>query len=136
MIYSYTNTDQAVVTDGGLVYNVDEIKTGCTVAHTAGTSPFTLNRPGYYYVTVTAVAGATTTGDVQLTLYNKSTPVDGALATANSTGLDNVVDLTLNAIIKVLPSCCAIDNTAILTVVNTGVDATYSNTTISITKIA
>ena len=53
-----------------------------------------------------------------------------------STGTSDIVDLTINTIIKVCPSCCAIDNSAAISVVNTGIGAIYSNTTITITKIA
>ena len=138
MIYSYSDKDQAVVSEGGLVYNFDSIKTGCTVSHVEGTSTFTLSRPGYYYVIVTATGAATETGtgEITLTLYNKTTPVDGAIATASSDGLTDVADLVINAIVKVAPSCCVVNNAAVLTVVNTGADATYANTTITITKIA
>lgn len=38
-------------------------------------------------------------------------------------------------IIKVPPSCCAVDNTANLTLVNTGVAAIFTNVNINITKL-
>jgi len=56
------------------VYNVDPVKTGCTVTHTPGTSVFTLNKSGYYYVIVTAsgAPSATGTDPIEISLYNGS----------------------------------------------------------------
>lgn len=138
MIYSYTNSDQTIATNGKLAYATDAIKTGCTVRHTPGGTTFNLVKPGYYYVTVTAVgaASATATTPLVLQLFNGSNAVAGATASELSTGTSDIVDLTINTIIKVCPSCCAIDNSVAISVVNTGISAIYSNTTITITKIA
>lgn len=136
MIYSYSDKDQTVDVNAGLVYNFDEVKTSCTVAHTAGTSVFTLARPGYYYVVVSASGAPSAAGDVQLTLYNGANAISGATALDTSTGTDDIVNLTIPAIIQVRPSCCAVDNTVYLTVINTGSEATFANTAITITKLA
>ena len=48
---------------------------------------------------------------------------------------DGAVNLAFSTIIKVPPSCCAIDNAVSLTLVNTGVAATYTNVNINITKL-
>lgn len=138
MIYSYNTKEQTLATDAALIYSVDEIKTGTTVSHVGGTSTFVLNKAGYYYVTVTAVgaASAAATEPITITLYNGADPISGGVASALSSDETNVATLVINLILPVRPSCCAIDNTVNLMVVNTGVEATYTNTTITITKLA
>lgn len=138
MIYSYNVSEQNVDANGALIYAIDAVKTGITVTHSAGTSTFTLNRPGYYYVTVTASGAASSEGTdpISLALYNGTDAIPGAVASATSTTATDIVNLTINTIIPVRPSCCAIDNTVNLIVMNTGVATTFSNTAITITKLA
>ena len=134
MISSYNTTTQAVLAEGLVNFSTDRILTGCTVTRDGST--FQLNKPGYYYVTFNAVAAATETlGELTVELYNNGVAVLGALASSTTTVAGNNSDYAFSTIIRVAPSCCAIDNTARLTVVNTGVDATYDNVNINITKL-
>ena len=134
MISSYNTTTQAVLTDDLVNFSTDRILTGCTVTRNGNT--FQLNKPGYYYVTFNAVASATTTlGDLTIALYNNGVAVPGAQATTTTTVAGNNADYAFSTIIRVYPSCCMVDNTARLTLVNTGVDATYENVNINITKL-
>ena len=134
MISSYNTTSQAVATGDLLTFTTDRILTGCTVTRNGQT--FQLNKPGYYYVTFNAVAAATTTvGELTVELQNNEVVVLGAEASYTTTTAGDNSNYAFSTIIRVLPSCCAIDNTARLTVVNTGVDATYSNVNINITKL-
>ena len=134
MISSYNTTSQAVATDGLLTFTTDRILTGCTATRNGQT--FQLNKPGYYYVTFNAVAAATdTVGLLTMELYNNGVAVPGALASTTTTTAGAESDFAFSTIIRVPPSCCVVNNTAKLTVVNTGVDATYSNVNINITKL-
>ena len=136
MINSYSDKDQTVAVDGGVVFNNDVIKTGCTVAHSEGTSVFTLIKPGYYYVSLNLTGAPSAAGDVSFQLYNGINPIPGTVVTETSTGLDDVVNLTINTIIQVKPSCCMVNNNVSLVVTNIGAEATISNAAIAITKIA
>ena len=134
MISSYNITSQAISTNGVLTFTTDRILTGCTATRNGAT--FQLNKPGYYYVTFNADAAATETlGVLSMELQNKGVAVPGAEASSTTTVAGNISNYAFSTIIRVPPSCCAIDNTASLTVVNTGVDATYSNVNINITKL-
>ena len=134
MISSYNTTSQAIATNGLLDFTTDRILTGCTATRDGQT--FQLNKPGYYYVTFNAVAAATTTvGELTVELYNNGVAVPGAEASYTTTTAGDNSNYAFSTIIRVLPSCCVVDNTARLTVVNTGVDATYSNVNINITKL-
>ena len=134
MISSYNVTTQNVATNGTLTFTTDRILTGCTATRDGST--FQLNKPGYYYITFNAVGEATAAaGDIVVTLQNNGVAVPGATATFTVAAIATSVGLSLATIIKVSPSCCAIDNTANLTIVNTGVAATFTNANINITKL-
>ena len=134
MISSYNNTSQEVAINGLLTFTTDRILTGCTATRNGQT--FQLNKPGYYYVTFNADGAATTAaGDIVVVLQNNGIAVLGAIATQTVAAADDAVNLAFSTIIRVPPSCCAVDNTANLTLVNTGVAATYTNVNINITKL-
>lgn len=134
MLSSYNTTTQEVVTNGQLTFTTDRILTGCTATRNGQT--FQLNKPGYYYVTFNAIGTATTgTGEVSLVLQNNTVAVPGATAASTIGVAEDVASFAFATIIKVQPSCCAVDNTAKLTIVNTGVDATFTNVNINITKL-
>jgi hypothetical protein len=95
-----------------------------------------LNKPGYYYVTFNADAAATAAlGVLSIELYSNGVAVPGVEASSTTTVVGNIDNYAFATIIRVLPSCCAIDNTTTLTIVNTGVPATVSNVNINITKL-
>ena len=134
MISSYNNTSQEVAINGLLTFTTDRILTGCTATRNGQT--FQLNKPGYYYVTFNADGAATTAvGDIVVVLQNNGIAVPGAIATFTTTVADDATNLAFSTIIRVPPSCCAVDNTANLTLVNTGVAATFTNVNINITKL-
>ena len=134
MISSYNNASQEVAVNGLLTFSTDRILTGCTATRNGQT--FQLNKPGYYYVTFNADGAATTAvGDIVVVLQNNGVAVPGAIATFTTTVADDATNLAFSTIIRVPPSCCAVDNTANLTLVNTGVAATYTNVNINITKL-
>lgn len=134
MISSYNITSQEVAINGLLTFTTDRILTGCTATRNGQT--FQLNKPGYYYVTFNADGAATTAvGDIVVVLQNNGVAVPGAIATFTTTAADDATNLAFSTIIRVPPSCCAVDNTASLTLVNTGVATTYTNVNINITKL-
>ena len=134
MISSYNNTSQEVAINGLLTFTTDRILTGCTATRNGQT--FQLNKPGYYYVTFNADGAATTAvGDIVVVLQNNGVAVPGAIATFTTTVADDATNLAFSTIIRVPPSCCAVDNTANLTLVNTGVATTYTNVNVNITKL-
>lgn len=49
MIDSYTNTSQTIASEGLLSFATNDILTGCTVTHSAGTTSFTLRKPGFLF---------------------------------------------------------------------------------------
>jgi len=138
MINSYTNTTLAVLTNEALNFNINSVKTGCTVTHSPSSTTFSLNKPGFYFVTFNGVGAATgaTVGNIVVQLQQNGVNVPGALASVESTtALTDVKNLSFSTIIQVKPSCCAVDNNVNLTFVNTGIPTTFSNINVVITKL-
>ena len=135
MINSYSLISQAVAADGTLNFDTARVLTGCTVKHTDGTPTFTLTKPGYYFITFNGTITDTAAGNVTVELLNGGIAVPGATASAAVAATTDEHSVTFATIIRVLPSCCSIDNTTNLTVANTGIAATYSVANINITKL-
>ena len=138
MINSYTNTTLAALTNEALNFNINSVKTGCTVTHSPSSTTFSLNKPGFYFVTFNGVGAATgaTVGNIVVQLQQNGVNVPGALASAESTtALTDVKNLSFSTIIQVKPSCCAVDNNVNLTFANTGIPTTFSNINVAITKL-
>ena len=135
MISSYNSTTQTVDVGAAYVFDTNRIVTGCTVGHVPGTSAFTLTKPGYYYVTFNTTFTTEATGTATVELRNGGTAVPGADATETVTTAGDTKSLAFATIIKVLPSCCAIDNTATLTFVADGIALDASVANVNITKL-
>lgn len=138
MIDSYSNTSQEVVAGGNISFAINSIQTGCTATHSAGSTTFSLNKPGFYFVTFNgtgAITGATA-GTIIVSMLNNGTLVPGATASVSSASTTDVRSLAFSKLIQVKPSCCAVNNTTNLTFNNTGLAATFTNVNVVITKIA
>lgn len=134
MINSYTITSQAVTTDDTLNFDTTRILTGCTVQHADGTPTFTLTKPGYYFITFNGEVTGTTAGVAVVELINGNLTIPAARASVAVTA-DEAASLSFAAIVRVLPSCPSIDNTTKLAILNSGVDTTFTNANINITKL-
>ena len=134
MISSYNITSQNVAANGLITFTTDRILTGCTATRDGST--FQLNKPGYYYVTFNAVAAATSAvGELVIELQNGGVAVSGARAASTTTVAGENDNYSFTTIIRVLPSCYAVNNVANLTLVNTGVAATFESVSMNITKL-
>ena len=135
MISSYNSTTQNVAVDAAYVFDTNRIVTGCTVGHVPGTATFTLTKPGYYYVTFNTTFTTETTGIATVELRNGATSVPGANAAETVTTAGDTKSLAFATIIKVLPSCVAVDNTATLTFVSTTLALDVTSANVNITKL-
>ena len=138
MVNSYTNAPQTVTTNDLLSFAINDVLTGCTVLHSAGSTSFKLNRPGFYYVSFTgtgAITGATA-GAITVNLLRNGVAVPGATSTQESASATDTRTVNFSKIIQVLPSCCAVNNATTLTFQNTGLESTFSNVNVVITKLA
>ena len=134
MISSYSLVSQTIAVDGTLNFDTTRVLTGCTVKHADGTPTFTLTRPGYYFVTFDGVVTSDAAGTVTVELLNGADPVPGAIA-STALAADGIATLNFSTIVRVLPSCPAIDNTTKLSILNSGIGATFTSANINITKL-
>ena len=135
MISTYNSATQTVAVDGAYVFDTNRIVTGCTVGHAPGTTAFTLNKPGYYYVTFNTTFTTTATGIATVELRNGGIAVPGANGSETVTTAGDTKSIAFSTIVKVLPSCAAIDNTATLTFVATTLELDATIASVSITKL-
>ena len=138
MTYSYTATSQTLNNGVAIPFNDNGVQTGCSIKHSAGTPSFTLCRPGQYVVHFNAnVANATAeSGIVSATLYVNGVAYPGAIAANTSAGTTDIGNIAFTVAVDVLPNCCAIRTNlpTTITVNNTGLQATYSNVALTITR--
>lgn len=137
MIKSYTETSQTLAVNENVVFEIDGIKTGCTVVHSPNSTTFTFVKPGFYYVVFNATVSATAaaTNPVTAQFYDGSRVISGAISSTSSADAEDVASITIPTIIQVKPSCQSIDNTVNLVVKNIGIEAEYSNVSLTITKL-
>lgn len=134
MLNSYSITPKIVEVGGSVPFDVNRILTGCTITHLEGTPSFKLNKCGYYFVSFNAdVTGAA--GDVTVQLVSNGEVVPAAEATVTLAAATDTANVSFSTIVKVLPSCAVIDNLQTLSFSNTGLEATYDNVNVVITKL-
>ena len=99
----------------------------------------TLCKPGIYLVNVSASGSmtGTTADNIIIQLQRNGVNVDGAYrSVANSTATTDIVNLSITGIIRVDETCCPLnDQSATITVANTGAEATYVNVTITVVRL-
>lgn len=135
MLSTYSTITQTVAADGLVSFSTNRVLTGCTVTHAEGTPTVRLTKAGYYYVSVNATVSDTAAGTVTLQLMDGTDAVPGATASVTVGATTDTASLAFSTIIRVRPSCCAVDNTAALTVLNSGEEATFTSAAIEITKL-
>lgn len=135
MLYAYNTNTQTVATGESISYARAGIQTG-TSAALLGTS-VAINRPGYYEV-FAALDGATAdaAGNVSFQLQLNGVSISGAEATGYSASAANIVNLGVSTIIRIDAPACRCDTSGnALSLLNTGVGATITNASISVTKV-
>ena len=132
LIYAANTNSTAVVANGTLPISTVVRRRGSDANLGGNSIVITDTGSNYYLVSVTATFTVPVAGDVSLTLQQNGTNVTGATAsTSVTTATTEVRSLSFTAIIRTFNSC-SIDN---LTVINSGVAATYSNIAISVEKL-
>lgn len=129
-IYAVNTASTAVTANSTIPLTTIVRRYGCDI-NLLGNA-VTLNTPGYYLVNVTATFTAPVAGNVAVTLQNDGVVVPGATAASTiTTATTQSSEISINAIVRVF---CGSTPDA-LTLVNTGVAATFSNVAISVVKL-
>lgn len=130
-IFAANTTSAAVVANGTLPLSTIVRRYGC--ATNLSGNAVSLSEAGYYLVNISATFTAPVAGVVTIALQDDGVAVTGATAsTTITTATTEVRTLNLTAIVRVF--CNSAPDA--LTIVNTGVAATFSNIAIDVVKIA
>lgn len=138
MLYTYTNSTQALAAQGIVLFNTTEIQTGCTATHEAGSGAINLNRPGFYMIHVNADILGTVAGLAQLQLFVNGVAYPGALA-SETIAVGGTENVGFTAIVRVANNTCpcnTANNRTSITLRNTGVAASLTNVAMTVTKLA
>ena len=126
---------QAAAVNDVLKFNNSQ-KTGCAVEFANGTGSITIRKPGLYQVVFNGIAVESgTAGNVAVQLQKNGVDVSGATAQATSANATAIVNPAFTTIIEVPQSCACVNNTAVLTVKNSGVAANFTTANLSVTKL-
>ena len=133
MLYTYTSSEQTVAAGGSVVLENNGLTGNCAmINHTAGSTTITLKQ-GTYIIHFNCDATSATTGALSFQLYNNDVAVPSALTTNTIATANDISNFGFTTSIKVFCSCPAIDNTARLTIRNTGANpAIISNVAVTI----
>lgn len=130
-IFAVNTTSTAVTANSTIPVTTIVRRYGCDT-NLLGNA-ITLNAPGYYLVNVSATFTAPVAGNVAISLQDDGTIVPGATgASTITTATTQLQTISFTAIVRVF---CGSTPDA-LTLVNTGVAATFSNVAIDVVKIA
>lgn len=132
LIYVATTTPSAVVANGTLPLATIVRRRGRDVNLSGNSIAITDTGSNYYLVTVTATFTAPVAGTIALALQQNGVAVTGAtVSTTITTATTEVRSLSFSAIVRTFNDC-TIDS---LTVVNSGLAATFSNIAVAVEKL-
>lgn len=136
-------TSQEVLTNGilnlGSVYRRYCRRINGTRTFDFDGSDIVLQQSGMYHITVTAVASGQVAGDVTLALYENGVAVSGVFSTETITTPDTEFRTLVLDYYVLVDSACVLGNTATvskaISLVNTGVEATYTSVVVNVDKV-
>lgn len=124
---------QTVAVNGFVNFPTNNLLTGVAIGHVAGAAAVNMLR-GLYLVTLNADVTPTAAGDIGLRLVRNGVAVPGAEATVTGAAGDTY-NISFATLIRVLPSCCVINNNSELQVQATAA-GTISNASLSVVRLA
>ena len=139
MLQMYTNVSGGRVTQNNtsIVFDNKTIQTGCTVTANEPTNTITLRRAGIYSVQFNAIISNTTSTSEFIGINTERDGVDvpEAHTGAASSSTDDLVAVSFNTLVRVRPSCHAVDNTTRLQFKVTGSDALVYFANVIVSKV-
>lgn len=130
-LLAYNNANQAVATNGVISTPV-VLTSGCGIFSCPAT---TIKKPGTYLINVSANVVADIIGAITLQLSNNGILIPAAIAEITAATTTDVNNINFTYLLTVKKSCECIDNTAVLTLLNTGVPATYNNIVMTVVRV-
>ena len=114
-LVAVTTRDLTVTAGDYINFDYNRVHTGVSISHAEGSNIVRLNSPGLYLVAFDGNFTIGTAGSATVQLYNNGVAVPAAADVVSGTtavprGMHFVT------VIEVKPSCCAVDNSAALSV--------------------
>lgn len=128
---------QTVTANGFITFSINNLLTGTAIKHTAGSTSVSLVR-GLYLVSVNADIVPTAAGDIGIQLLSTTESTSAVINGAQSvvTGaVDTAANVGFTTLVRVLPSCCAVNNSTSIQVQATAA-GTVNNASLSVVKMA
>ena len=134
--YTRSNNGTAVASSTPINFLLNKIKISCSVQHQEGSPSIVLHGAGTYKIEFNGIftAPSTEATTINVQMLSDNVVVPDALAVATSTSTTDYVNLAFTTLVRVKPSCCAVDNTTTLTFLNTNADILF-NANVVVTKI-
>ncbi len=135
---------QTVLTDSvvnlGSVYRKYCKKNGCGIPAFSRTSQdITFNHSGIYHVTITAVGSGTAAGVAIIQLFENGEAVDGAFSSQTITAADTELRTFVIDYYILVDKDCVLGREATvaktISIVNTGVGATFTSVVVNVDKV-
>lgn len=121
MFEIFTTTSTTYTTDQPIEFTTPRF-TDCRVDVNNG-STFVIQAPGIYVLKFNAVASGTTAAEpFTIQLYRNGVAVPAAVTTITSPAVGDEYTMTVDAFIRVLPSCASVNNTTALQWIVTSTD--------------
>lgn len=133
----FTTVSTAVAVNGVIPFATVNT-TGCSIKFDSTNNAAIIATPGLYEVTFNGYGATTGTtgGTLKAQLANDNTLLPCATASSACDSSTDVENLSFTKIIRVKASCCMVDNSAVLQVLNTGGAASYGMVHLTIVKLA
>lgn len=124
-LYSRSSPGVVVTSDEAITFDNIVTKTCSCTRNNSPANTIVLNRSGYYRIHFDGVVANNTAspGVVTVQLYNNGVKVDSGFASETSESGSDIVNLNLDTIIQIRPSCSAVSNIANLQFRVEGVDS-------------
>lgn len=128
-VYSQNVT---VASGSAIPFNVIALELGCSTRQNDATR-VNLLKPGVYKVELNADVVASEVDDVSVQLTKNGVAIPQAVASATPASITAVSHLSIVTLVRVREGCCG-STATFISVLNTGVDATFNNVNLVVTK--
>ena len=135
MIQTYSK-NITVNANTAIPFNSTSLLKGCTTDKT-GISTITLNKSGVYMISFDASVVGSAAGTISVQLSKNGTLLPEATTSETTANTTDVHSISFESLVQVSQdnSCRCSDSGVTISVINTGIEATYNQANIVVTKI-
>lgn len=132
MIETYS-TDVTVSSGSLIPFNIVANDKGCSTRK-LGASMISLNSPGYYRIDCSASVVGSSAGDIEVALTRNGSVLPQTVHTVTAADTTSVNNLSFSTVVPVSNKCCCAGD-VVISVINSGIEATFNNIDLLVTKL-